>query len=303
MNDYVQQLPRLIRAFRQNLKLQQGLTLHTVEAYMADLAKLVSFIEPYDITLQAVQSHHLESFVVALSDVGISARSQRRIMSGIRSFYRFLLLEGEITVDPTELLDMPKLPNTLPDVLSLQEVDRLIEAVDMAKKEGQRNRAIIETMFSCGLRVSELVTLKQSDLFLQDHCLRIVGKGRKERLVPISDKALMEIDLWLDDRAELPVKAGEEDYLFLNRRGVHLTRQMIFLLIQQTARRAGITKTISPHTLRHSFATELLKGGADLRIIQVLLGHEDIATTEIYTHLDTTMLHEAIKQCHPRNNT
>ena len=290
-----------VRAFRQHLKLQLGLTANTVEAYMADLGKLIDFLRPLHVALPNVQTSQLEDFLHLLSELGIATRSQHRILSGIRAFYRYLLIEGQVETDPTELIDMPKLPQHLPDVLSLEEVDALLAAVDMSKKEGQRNRAIIETLFACGLRVSELVNLHLSDLYRSEHFLRIVGKGRKERLVPISDSALQEIDLWLDERAQWPAKVGEDDYLFLNRRGAHLTRQMIFIMIRDAAQRAGIQKDISPHTLRHSFATELLKGGADLRVIQVMLGHEDIATTEIYTHLDTSMLREAIVQHHPRN--
>ncbi len=292
---------RWVKAFRQHLKLQQGLTANTVEAYLSDLEKLIAFLEPIHVALPDAEEQHIQQFIHALGEVGIATRSQHRILSGLRAFYRFLLLDGQIDTDPTELIEMPKLPKHLPDVLSLEEVDRLLAAVDMSKNEGQRNRAIIETLFACGLRVSELTTLRLSDIFPMEHYMRVFGKGRKERLVPISDSALQEIDLWLDDRAKLPVKAGEEDYLFLNRRGAHLTRQMIFIMIRDTAQRAGIQKDISPHTLRHSFATELLKGGADLRVIQVMLGHEDIATTEIYTHLDSTMLHEAIENHHPRN--
>ena len=292
---------RWVRAFRQHLKLQQGLTANTVEAYLSDLGKFINYLRPLQVALPDADVSHLENFIRLLTEVGIAPRSQHRIISGLRAFYRFLLTDGQIEVDPTEMLDMPKLGKHLPDVLSLDEVDALLSGVDMTKKEGQRNRAIIETLFACGLRVSELVTLCLSDLFPSNHYLRVTGKGRKDRLIPISDSALQEINLWLDDRASLPVKAGEEDYLFLNRRGAHLTRVMVFYVIKEAAERAGITKTISPHTLRHSFATELLKGGADLRIIQVLLGHEDIATTEIYTHLDRSMLHEAIEQHHPRN--
>lgn len=268
---------------------------------MADLSKFAGYLSPLNVSVTDATLQHIESFILALYDVGIAIRSQHRILSGLRSFYRYLLTEEMIKVDPTELLDMPKLPKHLPEVLSVDEVDAMIAAVNMTKKEGQRNRAIIETIFSCGLRVSEVVNMLLSDIFVAERYIRVRGKGSKERLVPISDSALAEIDLWLEERAALSVKSGEDDYLFLNRRGRHLTRQMIFYVIREAAERAGIEKEISPHTLRHSFATELLKGGADLRFIQALLGHEDIATTEIYTHLDTSMLRQAIEQCHPRN--
>ena len=226
---------------------------------------------------------------------------QARILSGVRSFYRFLLLDGYIENDPTELLESPRLGEHLPEVLSTKEVDQLEASIDLSKKEGQRNLAIIEVLFSCGLRVSELVNLKLSDLYLQEGYIRVVGKGNKERLVPISEKAIRELGNWFYDRNEMVIKLGEQDYVFLNRRGAHLTRTMILIMIKRQAVEAGIKKTISPHTLRHSFATALLEGGADLRAIQSMLGHEDIGTTEIYTHLDTTTLREEILNHHPRN--
>ena len=244
---------------------------------------------------------HLQNFVASLHDIGIGARSQCRILSGLRSFYNFLVIEGEVTDDPTELLESPKIGEHLPEVLSTEEIDLLESSIDLSKWEGHRNRAIIETLFSCGLRVSELTNLKLSDLYREDKFLRIVGKGKKERLVPISDRALHELNLWFQVRNEMSIKPGEEDYVFLNRRGAHLTRTMILIMIKRQAAEAGIKKNISPHTLRHSFATALLEGGADLRVIQALLGHESIGTTEIYTHIDTSTLRREILEHHPRN--
>ena len=236
-------------------------------------------------------------------DLGISTRSQARILSGVRSFYRFLELDGYIDNDPSELIDSPTQDKHLPEVLSLKEVDMLEASIDLSKWEGQRNKAIIEVLFSCGLRVSELVNLTLSHLYLDEQYVRVVGKGSKERLVPISEKAIKELKNWFVDRNLMTnIKKGEEDYVFLNRRGAHLTRTMILIMIKQQAIEAGIKKTISPHTLRHSFATALLEGGADLRVIQALLGHEKIATTEIYTHIDMSTLRQEIQLHHPRSN-
>jgi integrase/recombinase XerD len=238
-----------------------------------------------------------------LFDLGISTRSQARILSGVRSFYRFLELDGYIDNDPSELLESPTQDKHLPEVLSLKEVDMLEASIDLSKWEGQRNKAIIEVLFSCGLRVSELVNLTLSHLYLDEQYVRVVGKGSKERLVPISEKAIQELRNWFIDRNMMTnIKKGEEDYVFLNRRGAHLTRTMILIMIKQQAIEAGIKKTISPHTLRHSFATALLEGGADLRVIQALLGHEKIATTEIYTHIDMSTLRQEIQLHHPRSN-
>ena len=234
-------------------------------------------------------------------EFGIASSSQARILCGVRSFFKYLVIDRILRDDPSELLEAPSVGEHLPEVLSTEEVDRMEAAIDLSKWEGQRNRAIIEVLFSCGLRVSELVNLKFNDVFEHEKFLRIVGKGDKERLVPISDTALHEIRLWLYDRNLMNVKPGEQDYVFLNRRGAHLTRTMILIMIKRTADDAGITKTVSPHTLRHSFATELLKGGADLRAIQEMLGHENIKTTQIYTHIDITTLREEILTHHPRN--
>jgi integrase/recombinase XerD len=233
--------------------------------------------------------------------MGIQARSQARILSGIKSFYRFLLIDHVIQVDPTERIDAPRLGRHLPEVLSLPEIDAIIGGIDLSKKEGQRNKAILETLYSCGLRVSELVNLKLSQSYLDDEYLMVEGKGSKQRLVPISQRAIHEIGLWLEDRRQLTIKKGNEDFVFLNRYGSALTRSMVFRIVRYQAGMAGIDRTISPHTFRHSFATHLLEGGANLRVIQQMLGHESIQTTEIYTHMDKTFLREQILSFHPRN--
>ncbi len=288
-------------AYRRYLRLQLNLSANTVEAYMRDLQKLLVYLDTAGIAPEAVTLDDLRHFAAGLHDIGIGPRSQYRILSGIRSFYRFMLLDGRMEKDPTELLESPQLGEHLPEVLTTDEIDRMEAAVDLTKWEGHRNRAIIETLFSCGLRVSELVTLRLSSLYLDDGFIRVTGKGSKERLVPISPRAINELGLWFDDRCHMNIKRGEEDYVFLNRRGAHLTRTMILIIIKQLAAEAGINKTVSPHTLRHSFATVLLEGGADLRAIQAMLGHESIGTTEIYTHIDMTTLRQQILEHHPRN--
>lgn len=290
------------KAYQRYLKLERNFTMNTVEAYMRDLQKLVTFLRGEGIEPVKVKLEDLQHFAASLHDLGIGARSQCRILSGVRAFYRFLYLDGWIDNDPSELLESPQIGEHLPEVLSTAEVDMLESSIDLSKWEGHRNKAIIEVLFSCGLRVSELVNLKLSNLFLEDEFLRVEGKGRKERLVPISPRAIKELEYWFIDRdAMTNVKAGEEDYVFLNRRGAHLTRTMILIMIKRLAEEAGIHKIISPHTLRHSFATALLEGGADLRAIQAMLGHESIGTTEIYTHIDTHTLREEILNHHPRN--
>lgn len=283
------------------LRLQRGVSKNTLEAYARDLDKLLVFLEHEGKRVEDVKLPDLQSFAAGLHDIGIGARSQCRILSGVRSFYRFLVMDGYIESDPTELLESPVLGEHLPEYLTPQEVDRLKENIDVSKPEGHRNRAIIEVLFSCGLRVSELVNLKWSQVYQEEMFLRILGKGSKERLVPISELALKEIGNYLPWRNSLKIKAGEEDYVFLNRRGAHLTRTMILIMLKEQAQLAGIQKTISPHTLRHSFATALLEGGADLRVIQALLGHESIGTTEIYTHLSMKTLREEVLYHHPRN--
>jgi integrase/recombinase XerD len=291
----------IVRAYQRYLKLQRGYSGNTLEAYGRDLQKLLDYLKGEQKSALDVQLEDLQHFAAGLHDIGVGPRSQCRILSGVRSFYRFLHLDGYRDDDPTELLESPVLGEHLPEVLSVEEVDLLENSIDLSKWEGQRNRAIIEVLFSCGLRVSELVNLKLSNLYLQEQYVRVFGKGSKERLVPISPRAIKELDYWFMDRNAMNIKAGEEDYVFLNRRGAHLTRVMILIMIKRQAVEAGITKTISPHTLRHSFATALLEGGADLRVIQALLGHESIGTTEIYTHIDMSTLRQEILEHHPRN--
>ena len=291
----------MVRLYVRYLKLERNYSPNTIEAYEHDLGWLLRYCHEQNVEPLSIELRDLELFVAQLHEHGIGPTSQARIISGVRSFYRFLLLDGFIDVDPTELLETPRLGEHLPEVLTTEEVDRLEAAIDLSKPEGQRNKAIIEVLFSCGLRVSELVNLKLSQLYFDEEFVRVLGKGNKERLVPISHKAIHEVRLWFVDRNLLKIKRGEEDYVFLNRRGSHLTRTMILIMIKRLAVEAGITKTISPHTLRHSFATALLKGGADLRAIQGMLGHESIGTTEIYTHLDTTTLRQEILEHHPRN--
>ena len=289
------------RRYERYLKLQRNMSGNTLDAYRRDLRKLLHYLEQERKDVREVTLDDLEHFSATLHDIGIGPRSQCRILSGVRSFFRFLQLDGYREDDPTELLESPQIGDHLPEVLSTQEVDQLEESIDLSKWEGHRNRAIIEVLFSCGLRVSELVNLKLSDLYIDEEFVRVLGKGSKERLVPISKKAIRERNYWFDDRKQMKIKPGEEDYVFLNRRGAHLTRVMILIMIKQQAEMAGIQKTISPHTLRHSFATALLEGGADLRVIQALLGHESIGTTEIYTHIDTSTLRREILEHHPRN--
>lgn len=289
------------KSYRRYLRLQKNFTDNTLDAYLRDLDKLLLWLQSTGVNAIDAQLEDLQQFAASLHDVGIGPRSQCRILSGVRSFYRYLLVDGHRDDDPTELLESPQLGEHLPEVLSTAEVDQLESAIDLSKWEGHRNRAIIEVLFSCGLRVSELVGLRLSNLYLDEQFLRVVGKGRKERLVPISPRAIEELGYWFDSRCHMDIKRGEEDYVFLNRRGAHLTRTMILIMVKRTAAAAGITKTISPHTLRHSFATALLEGGADLRAIQAMLGHESIGTTEIYTHIDTTTLRQQILEHHPRN--
>ena len=291
----------LIRKYQRYLKLEKGYSPNTLDAYIRDVDKLLKFLSDEEKTPQEAKLEDIENFAAAVCDLGIGARSLARILSGVRQFYHFLVLDGYMEADPTELLESPKQPQHLPEVLSTAEVDMLERAIDLSKWEGHRNRAIIEVLFSCGLRVSELTHLKLSNLYREEQFVRVMGKGSKERLVPISPKALQELDYWFADRNQMKIKEGEEDYVFLNRRGAHLTRTMILIMIKNYARDAGIKKTISPHTLRHSFATALLEGGANLRSIQAMLGHESIGTTEIYTHIDTTTLREEILNHHPRN--
>ena len=291
------------RRFLGYLTLEKGMSRNTAVAYSDDVDKLTRYLDDSGVAVEQASTDDLERFVGTLHDVGIQPRSQARIISGVKSFYKFLRIEGFMDTDPTELLLAPKIGRHLPEVLTIAEIDRMIDAIDMSKPEGQRNRAIIETLYGCGLRVSELVTLRLSQLYVEERYVIIEGKGSKQRLVPISPVAIEQISLYLEQtRSHQVVKKGSEDILFLNRRGAMLTRQMIFHIIKQLCELAGIRKVISPHTLRHSFATHLLEGGANLRAIQQMLGHESITTTEIYVHIDRTRLRDEILQHHPRNN-
>lgn len=294
-------LAPLIRRYIRYLKLERNYSPNTIDAYRHDLHLLLNHLSGQGLTPTDVKLDDLQRFAAWIHERGIGPKSQARILSGVRTFYHYLVVDGYLEVDPTELLESPHLPKHLPEYLTTEEVDRLEAAIDLTSAEGHRNRAIIEVFFSCGLRVSELVELKLSNLFLNERFMRVVGKGGKERLVPISQRAVGELELWFDDRRQMRIKPGEEDYVFLNRRGHHLTRTMILIMVKRLGEAAGIKKTLSPHTLRHSFATALLRGGADLRVIQVLLGHADIATTEIYTHMDDESLRQAVLCHHPRN--
>lgn len=292
----------LIKEYEGFLKLEKGLSPNSIEAYLSDIGKLEQFLEHAGLECGPgeMDREQLSRFLAWISELGLSARTQARILSGIKAFYRYLLLEDLIEKDPTALLEGPRLDRKLPEVLSVTEIDRLLDSVDLSHPQGRRNRAMLETLYSCGLRVSELVELRISGIFRAEGFIRVIGKGDKERLVPVSPRALKEIDLYLPDRDALGIQPGNEDVLFLNRRGKMLSRNMVFTIIKGLARDAGIKKTISPHTFRHSFATHLVEGGADLRAVQEMLGHESITTTEIYTHLDKAYLREAIVSFHPR---
>ncbi len=291
----------VLRQYRSFLMLEKSFSDNTYQAYVRDVQKLLQFLEDEKISYLTVTLVDLQHFLFQLAQIGINERSQARIISGIKSFYAFLVLENRLQDDPTSLLESPKLPKKIPQILSIEEIDALIQAIDYSVPEGIRNRAIIETLYSCGLRVSELVELKLSDIFWQEEFIKVVGKGNKERLIPISRTALKEIKSYLTERINLPIKKGSEDIVFLNRRGNKLTRQMIFIIINKLADEIGLDKQIGPHTFRHSFATHLLEGGANLRVIQEMLGHESILTTEIYTHVDVHFLRETIMSYHPRN--
>lgn len=290
-----------IKLYVRYLRLERNLSPNTIEAYRNDLAHLETFMMRNNLKLENVTLEQLHTFAASLHEYGITPRSQARVLSGVRSFFRFLVLDGVVESDPTELLEWPSLPEHLPVVLTLEEIDRIEDSIDLSKAEGARNRAIIEVLFSCGLRVSELVNMKLSDLYLEDRVLLVRGKGNKERLVPVSNKAIADLKRWFFDRNLMKIKPGEDDYVFLNRRGAHLTRTMILIMVKRQAEKAGIKKTISPHTFRHSFATALLQGGADLRSIQAMLGHEKIDTTLVYTHISNEQLRKAILEHHPRN--
>lgn len=288
--------------YRVYLRLEKSLSSNTIEAYMSDVEKFTKFLEAQGKEFITAGLDDFRSFMAALDDVGITPRSQARILSSLRSFYGFLQLDGFVEQNVTELLQSPKVGMRLPSVLTLQEIDDIINAIDLSKKEGQRNRAIIEILYSCGLRVSEVCNLKRSDLYLAEGFIRVTGKGDKQRLVPISPRAIAELEAYDADRSAIAIKPGYEDYVFVSERlKKSLSRIMVFRMIKELVAAVGITKNVSPHTFRHSFATHLLEGGANLRIIQAMLGHESIATTEIYTHIDRTRLRQEIIEHHPRN--
>ena len=292
---------KIIIKYRQYLKLEKGLSENTVQAYLTDLDKLMAYLTLVGIDYTEVTLEHLEHFSAGLHDIGIHPRSQARILSGIRSFYQFLLLEDYIEQDPCELLESPQIGKHLPDVLTVEEIDALIGQIDRSTREGQRNCAILETLYSCGLRVSELCNLKISDLYLNEGFIKVEGKGNKQRLVPISPRAVSELKNYFLDREQGLIKPGYEDFVFISRFGKNISRIMVFHIIKELAAAIGLKKSISPHTFRHSFATHLLEGGANLRAIQCMLGHESIGTTEIYMHIDRTLLRQEIIEHHPRN--
>ena len=291
----------IIRKYQQYIRLEKALSSNTFDAYMTDLQKLLHFLDGENIDIPDVTPDDLQRFTAGLHDIGIHPRSQARILSGIKSFFHFLVIADYLEADPSELLEGPKIGFKIPEVLTIEEIDRIISTVDMEKKEGQRNRAILETLYSCGLRVSELCNLKISDLYFEEGFIKVEGKGSKQRLVPISETAIKEIKNYLYDRNHVAVKKGFEDILFLSRRGTALSRIMVFHIIKQQTEMAGIKKNVSPHTFRHSFATHLLEGGANLLAIQEMLGHEKITTTEIYTHIDRQFLRKEILEHHPRS--
>ena len=295
---------KMLQKYHIYLKLEKGFSDNTLDAYERDLNKFLGFLESDGVHPTEVGLEHLHQFSASLIDLGILPSSLSRILSGVRSFYHFLVVDGYMETDPTELLEFPNKSRHLPDVLTVDEVDRIESVIDLSSSEGQRNKAIIEVLFSCGLRVSELCALRVSDLYLDEQFIRVVGKGNKQRLVPISQKAIHELELYFSDRCHIDIKPGYEDYVFVSKlRKKNLSRIMVFHLIKELVAMAGIEKTVSPHTFRHSFATALLDGGANLRAIQAMLGHESIATTEIYTHITTARLREEIISHHPRNNS
>lgn len=302
MTRSIDSIPDLLKAYEAYLLLERALSDNTRQAYLEDVGKLLDYLDSMGVTLRSTTLEVLQNFAADLFDLGVAPRTQARIISGIKSFFRFLTLENYIDANPAHLLEGPRLGRKLPDTLSVEEIDAMIDSIDLTQPEGQRNRAIMETLYGCGLRVSELTELEISKVYLDEQYLIVRGKGNKERLVPMSPAAVAEIRDYLPQRSKLNIKPGEDHILFLNRRGHRLTRVMIFYIIKRLAEAAGIRKTISPHTLRHSFATHLLEGGANLRAIQQMLGHESIATTEIYIHIDRSHLREQILRFHPRNN-
>lgn len=293
-----------IKGFQAYLKLEKSLADNSVEAYSRDIEKLYQFAEtkPFKLKPETITLTDLREFITWAAELGMIPSSQARILSGIKAFYKYMLMEDLIKSDPSELLESPKIRRKLPDTLSYHDINKLIAAIDLSKPEGPRNKAILETLYGSGLRVSELTELKLSNLYLDIEFIKVTGKGNKERLVPIGAEAIKAIKIYIENlRVHIPTKKGEDDIVFLNRRGARLSRQMIFLMIQDLAQTIGLKKTISPHTFRHSFATHLVEGGADLRAVQEMLGHESITTTEIYTHLDREYLKSTISQFHPRS--
>lgn len=294
--------PQILRRYMQYLRLERSYTGNTLDAYVRDLQKLLNYYADTGIDFRHVTLEQLDRFSGSMQELGVQPRSVARILSGVRSFYRFLVLEKEVETDPTELLENPQIGKHLPEVLSIQEIDDIEQAIDKSKPQGVRDVAIIEMLYSCGLRISELCNLKMSELFLEEGYIRVHGKGRKERLVPIGGQAIEKLRQWFVIRVSVKAKPGHEDYVFIStKRGTKLSRITLFVYIKDYAQRAGIQKNISPHTFRHSFATHLLEGGANLRAIQAMLGHEDISTTEIYMHIDRSHLREEILEHHPRN--
>lgn len=301
MNNSKDETKKMIAGFRQHLKLEKALSNNTIDAYLTDIDKLFAFLTLEGIDVRDVTLEILETFSAGLHDIGIHPRSQARILSGIRAFFHFLVVDDYISQDPSELLESPNVGKYLPDVLTVEEIDNLIGSIDRSTRNGRRDCCILETLYSCGLRVSELCGLKCSDLYLDEGFIRVEGKGSKQRLVPISPRAIREMEDYFNVRGDFPIKPGYEDYVFVSRLGKKLSRVMVFYIIKDAAARIGLKKTISPHTFRHSFATHLLEGGANLRAIQAMLGHECIGTTEIYTRIDRSRLREEIIEHHPRN--
>lgn len=291
----------ILTKYKQYLKLEKSLSSNTISAYLADLQKLLDYFTEEKIHFLDARLENLEAFSATLHDICIHPRSQARILSGIRSFYHFLIIEDFLEADPTELLESPQIGFQLPEILSVEEIDNLIGCIDLSKPEGQRNRAIIEVLYSCGLRVSELCNLKLSNLYLEQGFIKIDGKGNKQRLVPISPRAIKELNNYFIDRNIAIIKPNFEDYVFISKRGKNISRIMVFHIVKELSENIGLKKNISPHTFRHSFATHLLEGGANLRAIQCMLGHESIETTEIYTHIDREFLRSEIIEHHPRN--
>jgi integrase/recombinase XerD len=293
-----------LQGFKSFLTLEKSLSANSIEAYLHDVEKLYQFLEfkKYEVSPKDIELKQLQEFLKWITELGMTARSQARVISGIKAFYKYLLLENILSNDPTALLEAPKLGRKLPETLSLEDINKIIDGIDLSTPEGVRNKAMLETLYSCGLRVSELVNLKISNLFLKDGFIKVVGKGDKERLAPMGSVAIKHINIYKEEvRCHISIKKDQEDFLFLNRRGSKLTRVMVFTIIKVLAKKTGLKKHISPHTFRHSFATHLIEGGADLRAVQEMLGHESITTTEIYTHLDRDYLRQAIIQFHPRS--